>query len=76
MITQATAEYAVVTGDALGYNVEFFEDRYKAENWADEFEGTMVTLDNANTIKEVLQDRIDRAVVAYEQSVTNHIVVD
>lgn len=67
--------YAVVTGDELGMEVEFFTHRYQAENWSEEFDGTLVDVLEAQGIGAMLQDRIDRAVDKYECADVEHVEI-
>ena len=72
----ATHNYAVITGDELGTQTEYFEKQYKAENWASLLHGSMIELNAGIDIEEAIKERrITAAVAKYESKEADNIVI-
>lgn len=68
--------FAVLTGDELGIQIEYFEHRHEAENWAELLHGSMHELNTGIDATEMIRARrIEKGVAKYESKESRSIEI-
>ncbi len=68
--------YAVLTSDVLGVQFEYFEHQYEAENWAELFDGSLISLDGRTDAAEAIRaQRIEKGISRYERRERKNIEI-
>lgn len=68
--------YAVLTGDDLGAQFEYFEHQHEAENWAELLDGSLIHLDGETDAAEVIRaKRIEIGISRYESRERKNIEI-